>query len=109
MDSVMSQYPSTSIPSAGQGIAGNVPTRQTEASRELSEVGRDATQLKKLSEELIQRLASVISPRGEEIEKTPEQTEVSVSTPLATNIRQVHKDLSVTIKSLQFILRGVEL
>lgn len=87
---------------------GNQPVRETEVSRELNQVSRDAREIKKLSEELVQRLASVISPKGEEIAKNPD-TEPGVSTPLATNIREIHKELNSTKKALLFILQGIEL
>lgn len=110
MDNDLPQTARYPQPSAGQGlIGGNTPVRETEVSRELNQVSRDAVELKRLSEELIQRLGSVISPRDNEINKNPEQTEPGVSTPLATNIRQVHDDLKLVQKALMFILRGLEL
>lgn len=106
-----SRYPEMLTPAPrGQGLVGaNTPVRESEVSRELNQVSRDAVTLKKLSEELIQRLASVVIPRDNEINKNPEQTEPGVTTPLATNIREVHQDLQITIKAINFILRGLEL
>lgn len=106
------RYPEPGInyPSHGQGPAGaNVPVREFEVQRELNQVSRDAVALKKLSEDLIQRLASVLSPRDSEINKEPQETIPGVSTPLATNIQQVHFDLDSVQKALKFIIRSLEL
>lgn len=101
------EYP---MQNAAQGlVGGNTPGRESEVQRELGRVKKDAAILKKLSEELITCLASVISPRDELSSDKPEQTQPIVVTPLATNIYGVHQDLEITIGAINFILRGLEL
>jgi len=85
-----------------------VPTRETEINRELNDNRHLSVQLMKLAEELTQRLSSVISPKddGQTIKDSPEAT---VSTQLATNIREINNDLKNTKRTLNFILSGLEL
>ena len=91
----------------GQSISG--PIRESEVQRELSKVQEISRVLQKQSEELIQRLSCVISPRDNEINKTPQETDYSPTTPLATNIKEVFENLQSVGKSFNFILSGLEL
>ncbi len=99
------RYPNTGQ-NPSNGLTG--PTRETEVNRELNDNRHLSRQLMKLAEELTQRLSSVISPRDDG-QTSKEAPEASVSTPLATNIRDINNDLRNTKRILSFILSGLEL
>jgi hypothetical protein len=104
------RYPMAGANVAAQrpGMGLSTPTRETEVHRELSDTQHLVAQLIKLSEELTQRLSAVISPRDDgRAEK--ETAELSVSTPLATTIRDINNGLNQSKKTLNFILSGLEL
>ena len=92
----------------GKSLPGSsVPTRESEVQRELGDLSHTSAELRRLSEELVQRLASVLSPK--EDGNKPSEPTPSVSTPLASNIREVNLSFRTTMKTLQFILQGLEL
>lgn len=82
--------------------------RESEVSREVNRLRECSANLNKLSQEIVARLSSVLSPK-DDIAKTPEQGNSLVSTPLATNLHEIGSDLLVTEKTLRFILSSLEL
>ncbi len=102
----MAQITMENTPDYGANIGQNV-ARQSEVSREISRLEMCTQELKKLSEELIQRLSSVISPRPDNPNKETE--DLKPTTPLAENLHVIgNKTLSVE-KNLRFIMEGLEL
>lgn len=97
-------YPSPDYPINEPKIA--APSRESEVQRELSQTHILSNQINKQIEELVQRLASVISPRGEQIKDTED---IPVSTQLASDIKNVNDKLRQTKKTIDFILSGLEL
>lgn len=88
---------------AGQNVA-----RQPEVSREVMGLQDTAQQLTKLAEDMTMRLSSVITPNA--IDSTEKLTDPQKPmTPLASNLRDISKQLHAVEKTLRFILQGLEL
>lgn len=98
------------IPS--RGLAGSLdkPVREGEVSRELNNLKSTSIEILQLTEELTKRLGSIISPKEEPINpSTGQQTDYLPSTPMATVLNGIYKEFTTSKKTLQFILKGLEL
>lgn len=106
------QYPPqlTGSIGGGGGLAGslNKPVQEGEVSRELNKLRETSIEMRQLTEELVKRLSSVLSPK-EPPESPGQQTDYPVSTPMATVLKAIHQDYATSKKAIQFILKGIEL
>lgn len=91
--------------SASMGLQAS---RETEVSRQMNRLRETCSHIDKLSEELIQRLSSVLSPSVDSSAKQLEN-DIPVSTPLASNINEQVIRLQSVEKKLRMILSGCEL
>jgi hypothetical protein len=94
----------------GSGRGLNTPARPSEVSKEMARLDMGMGELTKLSEELIQRLASVLSPRPIPPENERKETQdLNPTTPLADSLHNVGNRMLAIEKSLRFILDSLEL
>lgn len=98
--------------SGGNGGSGypsedSIPMRETEIGKEMLNLRSTAAETRETAMKLVERLASVITPMSPSPNK--ETTKLEPRTPLATNLREITKDLEETLKTLNFILEGLEL
>ena len=94
-------------PQTAQSGMGLNAVRQSEVSKELVRLESSVSALVSLSEELTQRLSSVISPKSDTVNKEVE--DLNPSTPLGENLHTVGNKMRAVEKTLRFILDGLEL
>lgn len=87
----------------GAGLA-----RKTEVQSQMDVLFNTASQLSKTVESLYTTFSSVLSPRDDG-NAQKEATEPSPSTPLATNMRDLNRELQGTLRSLRMLQSSSEL